>query len=226
MFLVPSDPSVVLTLVGWGLLCLGFVAINAYAMSWHHRKLHDSRIKRRRFKVRKALAQKESEIVELDAQVVALKAENEELKNQAVKLGDRCADAEGRVVAREAELLKDHHAKEQKWQEDRGELKKAREKLKEKLRQMEAECTSMALQLLTLAQEKEELKASGEQNEKEVLELRDKLSECHHRLKSAQALDPTFYRPPSPDANDSDPFESPPRRKSDNPSRRKRGGKM
>ncbi|KAJ3500186.1 hypothetical protein NMY22_g19345 [Coprinellus aureogranulatus] len=171
-------------------------------------------------KLRRTLSQDDNEVAAKEVQIGTLRGDIDALRMRIILLGRRIDELwRGRVETEQA-WLREKSGRQAKVEQGSRHLGYGLD-IEANLRvcATETECAR-------LREEKEALEAAKKKNEREIIELRDKLSEYCRRLTSGGHLDPLLYRPFVPDIADYSIGGMCQRRKSDNAAsrRRRRGG--
>jgi chromosome segregation ATPase len=130
------------------------------------------------------LLEKEIATKAREAEVSALRTENQELREEVQCLKQIQGEVEGMMMEREAEFLE----LEEAWTKEKDELMRAAElsaaqhtaevaELTKSLEAMRVECASRGTEFRVLVEAKEHLETTHTKHEEKILELTDKLSE-------------------------------------------------
>ena len=192
--LPPPPPGllVFLSLSLPGLLC---ILIGAYALAcFHHKKLLELRLNAYRTNSLTILLEKDIVPKAQEAEVSALRTENQELRDEVQCLKRMKEEVEGTMMEREADFLELEAA----WTKEKDELMRDAElsvtqhtadiaALTMSLHAMRVECVSKDTEVRVLIEAKEHLETTNTKQEEKILELTDKLSEYSRLTKALNA---------------------------------------
>lgn len=197
MFQLPAPPPEVLVLLSLSLPCLLCVLIGGYTLAClHHKKLLELRLNAHRTNSLKMLLEKELVTKAREAEVSALRTENQELIEEVKCLKQIQGEVEGMMMEREAEFLE----LEEAWTKEKDELMRAAElsaaqhateiaELTMSLEAVRVECASRGTEFRVLVEAKEHLETTHTKHEEKILELTDKLSEYTRLTRNLTAKD-------------------------------------